>query len=405
MQLAASINHPDELKALFEYKFNASKSPKFNESDISQDLKRCYELLTKTSRSFAAVIMALDDELRNCVCLFYLVLRGLDTIEDDMTLEIKYKTELLNTFHNFLYDPNWTFTESGPNEKDAILLREFDCVNREFLKLKKVYQDVIVDITKRMATGMIRYATEDVDTLEDWDTYCHHVAGLVGIGLSQLFSASGLEDESVGADTELSNSMGLFLQKTNIIRDFLEDLDEGRVFWPQVVWKKYTSSLEGFRAPENRAQAVACLNELVTNALHHIPDVYRYLNGLKNQSVFNFCAIPQVMAIATLSLCYNNPNVFTGVVKIRKGLAVKLMMQATSMESVHCIFDEGIRDIFVNLPLDDQAHETCKILRKCAHLSPTMKTTEKAGLPMTKASIKNESIFNMERVVVGIAIL
>ena len=61
------------------------------------------------------------------------------------------------------------------------------------------------------------------------------MAGLVGIGLSKLFTASGLEDAQVGEDTELANSMGLFLQKTNIIRDYLEDITDGRVFWPKSV--------------------------------------------------------------------------------------------------------------------------------------------------------------------------
>ena len=65
--------------------------------------------------------------------------------------------------------------------------------------------------------------------------YCHYVAGLVGIGLSRLFSASGLESEEVGVDQRLANSMGLFLQKTNIIRDYLEDMQEGRHFWPKEV--------------------------------------------------------------------------------------------------------------------------------------------------------------------------
>lgn len=57
----------------------------------------------------------------------------------------------------------------------------------------------------------------------------------MGIGLSRLFSASELEDPVVGEDTKSSNSMGLFLQKTNIIRDYLEDQQEGREFWPQEV--------------------------------------------------------------------------------------------------------------------------------------------------------------------------
>lgn len=61
------------------------------------------------------------------------------------------------------------------------------------------------------------------------------MAGLVGIGLSRLFSASGLEQEEVGRDERLANSMGLFLQKTNIIRDYLEDVLQGREFWPKAV--------------------------------------------------------------------------------------------------------------------------------------------------------------------------
>jgi farnesyl-diphosphate farnesyltransferase len=58
------------------------------------------------------------------------------------------------------------------------------------------------------------------------------------------------------------------------------------------------------------------------------------MESLKNQTVFNFCAIPQVMAIATLAKCYDNYGIFTGVVKIRKGTAVSLMMKATSMDAV-----------------------------------------------------------------------
>jgi farnesyl-diphosphate farnesyltransferase len=65
--------------------------------------------------------------------------------------------------------------------------------------------------------------------------YCHYVAGLVGIGLSRLFSASKLEIDEVGKDEKLANSMGLFLQKTNIIRDYLEDVQQNRHFWPKQV--------------------------------------------------------------------------------------------------------------------------------------------------------------------------
>ena len=56
--------------------------------------------------------------------------------------------------------------------------------------------------------------------------YCHYVAGLVGLGLSQLWSASQWERPDMAQQDGLSNHMGLFLQKTNIIRDYLEDISE-----------------------------------------------------------------------------------------------------------------------------------------------------------------------------------
>jgi hypothetical protein len=36
------------------------------------------------------------------------------------------------------------------------------------------------------------------------------------------------------------------------------------------------------------------------------------MHGLRNGSVFRFCAIPQIMAIGTLALCFDNGAVFEG---------------------------------------------------------------------------------------------
>ena len=83
---------------------------------------------------------------------------------------------------------------------------------------------MIADITKRMGAGMAEYIPKEVLTVDEYDKYCYYVAGLVGVGLSKLFAVSELEGEWVMdlAEGELSNSMGKFLQKTNIIRDYLE---------------------------------------------------------------------------------------------------------------------------------------------------------------------------------------
>ena len=45
---------------------------------------------------------------------------------------------------------------------------------------------VITDISKGMGEGMADFIEKEVLTVADYDLYCHYVAGLVGIGLSQV---------------------------------------------------------------------------------------------------------------------------------------------------------------------------------------------------------------------------
>ena len=59
--------------------------------------------------------------------------------------------------------------------------------------------------------------------------------------------------------------------------------------------------------------------------LVHAVDCLVYLSVLRDQSVFNFCAIPQVMAIATLALVYRNPAVFQRNIKIRRGESCQVL--------------------------------------------------------------------------------
>ena len=67
---------------------------------------------------------------------------------------------------------------------------------------------------------------------------------------------------------------------------------------------------------ENRTKAVACLNEMITDALECVPECMEYMTMLKTEEVFRFCAIPQVCTVlasipipATLrSLRFSNTN-------------------------------------------------------------------------------------------------
>lgn len=362
------LAHPEEVIALLKLKYARANAVDLPSSpDLSADFRWCYDLLNKTSRSFAFVTQELGAELRDVICVFYLTLRALDTVEDDMSLPLDKKVPMLLQFHEKLYQPGWNFSCGEKDEK--VLIENFNVVINAFLSLRPKYQTVVKDITKRMGAGMAEFCQRPVVTRKDYDLYCHYVAGLVGIGLSNLFSVSGLESQWFATADDASNSMGLFLQKTNITRDYLDDLTQvpPRIFWPRDIWSKYTEKLENFKNIEYANKAIYCLNEMVTDALVHAPVSLDYMSRLKDKKIFNFCAIPQVMAIATLALCYNNYEVFQGVVKIRRGQTAKIMLDiyARGQQAVYEHFYNFTNELAAKIdPKDPNASATLALVNQ-----------------------------------------
>lgn len=277
-----------------------------------------------------------------------------------MTIPLEKKEPLLRSFQDVLEQDGWTFTENGPDEKDRELLVGFDNVIVEFKKLKPAYQAIIKDITQKMGNGMADYAKNaehnlnGVDTVKDYELYCHYVAGLVGDGLTRLFVESGMANPALAKRPELTESMGQFLQKTNIIRDIREDFDDKRRFWPKEIWSKHVQNFEDLFDPKNEEAALACSSEMVLNSLRHANECLFYMAAIRDQSVFNFVAIPQSMAIATLELVFRNKDIFKKNVKITKGDACQLMWESTQNLKLVCeVFKRYARKIHQkNSPMD-----------------------------------------------------
>ncbi|XP_075454827.1 squalene synthase-like isoform X1 [Ascaphus truei] len=345
MEILNSLGHPKEIWNLLKFRMRGfwERIHKLDNDADSESLKTCYKHLNETSRSFAAFVQFLDSDLRHSVCIYYLVFRALDTIEDDMTISLEAKIPMLHKFHTFLYDAEWKYTES--KDKYRQVLEDFPTISLEFRKLPKDHRDIIVDVCRQAGVGMSEFLHRKIESLLDWDMYCHHAAGIVVIGIYRLFCATELDISIDDRDIELCNSMGLFLEKVNIIRDFLEDQVKGLELWPKEVWSKYAKKLSDLAEPENTGPALQCLNELIMNALHHIPDVLNFLSRVKNQNIFRAFAISQVMAIATLSACCSNQQVFKGVVKIRKGQTITFMMDVSNLQAVKAIMYQYVEEI------------------------------------------------------------
>eukprot|EP00475_Leptophrys_vorax_P004284 TRINITY_DN12553_c0_g1_i1.p1 TRINITY_DN12553_c0_g1~~TRINITY_DN12553_c0_g1_i1.p1 ORF type:complete len:421 (-),score=119.36 TRINITY_DN12553_c0_g1_i1:129-1391(-) len=346
-----SLGHWDEISCMVQLKREQSKIPKRPKANNLTEFTQLdcrsfgYAALDRVSRSFAFVIQILPERVRDAICVFYLVLRALDTIEDDMEVDPVLKEDLLTHFHEKLSLKSYSVSGIGKGD-ERTLLENFSRTLEFYHTLDEQCKEVIRDITEQMGNGMQEFAEKKtVATLAEWDQYCFYVAGLVGYGLSALFSATKLEVETLKDEKPLSKSMGLFLQKTNIIRDYLEDLEEGRIFWPDEVWTKYAPTLGWFKYNPDELNSRRCLNHLISNAMDHGMDCVSYMSKIRNPGVFRFCGIPQVMAMATLAECYNNSGVFRRNVKIRKGLTARIMVECVDLNSFKSLFAEFARTI------------------------------------------------------------
>ncbi|RDA86187.1 hypothetical protein CP532_3487 [Ophiocordyceps camponoti-leonardi (nom. inval.)] len=342
--------HPYQLRSIIQWKLWHNAVHQRDPSSESATLRECFRFLDMTSRSFAAVIQELNPELLVPITLFYLVLRGLDTIEDDMTIPVAEKVGYLQNFYKTMSQDGWQFHDS--KEKDRELLEKFDVVVTELKKLKQPYFDIIQDIARKMGQGMADYVQNTkmiengIETIDEYELYCHYVAGLVGEGLTRLFVRSELGNPKLLERPSLMESMGQLLQKTNIIRDIHEDWQDGRRWYPKEIWSKHVEEWEHMFDGRHCQQATNCVSEMVLDALKHVEECLFYMAGMREQSVFNFVVIPQTMAIATLELVFRNPAVLERNVKITKGDACQIMIESTQNLLAACnVFRRYVRRI------------------------------------------------------------
>ncbi|MCL7039655.1 hypothetical protein MKW94_028017, partial [Papaver nudicaule] len=256
------------------------------------------------------------DELLDAFCVLWCVARALDTVgfllivtEDDPTVPSELKVSILKNFHCHIYDRDLPFSCGTKHHK--VLMDQYHHVSTALLELQKGYQNSIENTIKTMGAGMAKFIQKEVETVDDYNEYCHSVEGIVFLEMSKHLHASDFEDLT---SDNLSNSMGLLFQKVHFIEDFFDDINEipkgGRIYWPRQIWSKYVDKPEELTHKENSKKAVCCLNDMVTDALSHVVDCLEYLSTLGHSGIFQLYGIGQIIAIGTLSSCYNNIEVF-----------------------------------------------------------------------------------------------
>ena len=331
----------------------------------------CYDMLSKVSRSFSHVIRIVPNALSLELLVFYLRCRALDTVEDDPNAfdgDIKSKKKYLKKFYT-----HYNSLKNVGEEKYRPLLENYHKIGIVHNLLERKSQEIVDEAVKDMGRGMSQYLHYRIENMEQYNEYCYYVAGLVARGFNKLFIIhkfvdpdflQKVTDPSIVCATHdrggLEMSAALLLQKTNITRDYKEDIEEGIQWYPQDIWKKYKTSFHEF---DGDIPSRNCVNELVTDALECVQDTLHYHTYIRHPDVFKFCAIPQVMAIATLNDLYDNPKVFETTIKIEKGLTLNIMHHSNNMNDMYYWFKKFVLKIKGKIREDDpnsiKTHRIC----------------------------------------------
>lgn len=216
------------------------------------------------SRSFALVVPCLEQPLQDYFATAYLLCRALDNIED-CSQPLRWQRQRFAEFTRLLFKPElaetrlleweaaawpglsaderslmtvagglplWSFYASFPPRTRAIM--------QNWIPLMAEGMEAVLD--PDASPALVRGTVRVLETVQAYNDYCYSVAGTVGgMGTELVIDHYRLADQSDLSDlsddvaaTLLSGSeaCGRALQKTNVVKDFADDLRRGVCYLP-----------------------------------------------------------------------------------------------------------------------------------------------------------------------------
>ena len=271
------------------------------------------EILQKVSRSFALCIPLLEKNKIREVETMYILSRVADTIEDS-SLSVKEKKALMADFFRTLEGEDageflQKLQEGIIDDNDRVLAvrKNYEFIIHTFHSLDGPARDISLKLLKEMSSGMIEYLDKDIITFEDLDNYCYYVAGTVGLYMNSIVELR----DGIKLDEKGAVSLGRYLQKVNVIKNFHKESQEGRNFWPTSLF----GGIEGniICKGEHRKEATIILEKMIENATAEATESFDYIASVPYtlQGYRKFLLLSAFMATENLKLIKNNQEVFT----------------------------------------------------------------------------------------------
>jgi farnesyl-diphosphate farnesyltransferase len=212
--------------------------------------------MNAVSRSFAVVVAYLEQPLRVQLSTAYLLCRVADNIED-CTEDSAWKSVRFDEFDGMLFEPqaapdvlgSWDeYPWPGLTTDERKLMGQAGGAElwRIYASITAPERATIRRWVQAMTEGMKhledpsrvpnfveRRGVKVLDGRDDYNYYCYIVAGTVGHMATELVTHRYSINGATGSRLlDASEACGRALQKTNILKDFAEDLERGVCYLP-----------------------------------------------------------------------------------------------------------------------------------------------------------------------------
>jgi len=281
-------------------------------------------LLEGVSRTFALTIPQLPAGLHPAVANAYLLCRIVDTIEDEVSLNVEQKKYFCSAFIDIVNSGNnaKAFAEElAPLLSDQTIPAEHTLIHLTARVIEITHSfdpaqiEALATCVETMAKGMPIFQALDLHaglkTMADMDDYCYYVAGCVGEMLAKLFCHYS-EDINQNKDEllKLSVSFGQGLQMTNILKDIWDDAQRGVCWLPQDIFTETGFDLKDLTPETDDENFRKGLEHLISIAQEHLHNALRYTQLLPadETGMRNFCLWALGMAVLTLKNIKSNLN-------------------------------------------------------------------------------------------------
>ncbi len=330
-------------------------------------MQRRYLTITmdRVSRSFALVVPWLEDPLQDYMATAYLLCRALDNIED-CGQPLAWQQQRFAEFTGLLAEPEsapallaeweaaswpglsaderalmtlegglplWLIYASFPTRTRSIL--------RNWIALMAKGMEAVCDPAQAASVTLHR-DVRVLTTVDAYNDYCYSVAGTVGgLGTELVIDHYGLSCAEATSLLAGSQACGRALQKTNVLKDFAEDLERQICYLPDEWLRDIDHTpLELGGAPVGWIQDL--LDDILTelrSATAYVLDVPQRAKGYRIASLM--CLLPAYETI--LSAARHRSTLFTAghQIKIDRSTMVRCIHDAASL----AVDDDAIRSL------------------------------------------------------------